>query len=128
VTYGRLVSSIRPTKSETHHVRVTIGGDKLDYPGVTSTQCASLTTTKCHLNSTISTPNAKYIVLDIKDFYYGTPMERYKYMKLPLKLIPQEVIDQYNLLDLVSVGYVYIEIRKGMPGLKQAGRIANTAQ
>jgi hypothetical protein len=125
VTYGRLVSSIRPTKAEIHRVRVTVGGDKLDYAGVTSTQCASLTTTKCHLNSTISTPDAKYMVLDIKDFYYGTPMERYEYMKLPLTLIPQEVIDQYNLLDLVSDGYVYIEIRKGMPGLKQAGRIAN---
>jgi hypothetical protein len=125
VTYGRLVSSLRPTKAETHRVRVTVGGDKLDYPGLTTTQCASLTTTKCHLNSVLSTPNAKYVVLDIKDFYYGTQMQRYEYMKLPIKLIPQEVIDQYNLLDLVSDGYIYIEIRKGMPGLKQAGRLAN---
>jgi hypothetical protein len=52
-------------------------------------------------------------------------MERYEYMKLPIKLIPQEILDQYHLLDLVHEGYVYIEIRKGMPGLKQAGRIAN---
>jgi hypothetical protein len=125
VTYGRLVSSIRPTKAETHRVRVTVGGDKLDFPGLTATQCASLTTTKCLLNSTVSTPNAKFMVLDVKNFYYGTPMERYEYMKLPLKLIPQEIVDQYQLLDLVSDGYIYIEIRKGMPGLKQAGRIAN---
>ena len=125
VTYGRLVSSIRPNKAETHRVRVTVGGDRLDFPGVTTTQCASLTTTKCLLNSTVSTPNAKFTVLDIKNFYYGTPMERYEYMKLPIKLIPDEIIAQYNLLDLVSDGYVYIEIRKGMPGLKQAGRIAN---
>jgi hypothetical protein len=52
-------------------------------------------------------------------------MERYEYMKLPIKLIPQEIIDQHHLLDLVHNGYVYIEIRKGMRGLKQAGRIAN---
>jgi hypothetical protein len=63
VTYGRLVSSIRPTKAETHRVRVTVGGDKLDFPGLTATQCASLTTTKCLLNSTVSTPNAKFMVL-----------------------------------------------------------------
>ena len=28
-------------------------------------------------------------VLDIHNFYLGTPMERYKYMKMPLTLIPQ---------------------------------------
>jgi hypothetical protein len=102
-----------------------VGGDKLDFPGLTATQCASLTTTKCHFNSTVSTPNAKFMVLHVKNFYYGTPMERYEYMKLPIKLIPQEIVDQDHLVDLVSDGYIYIEIRKGMPGLKQAGRIAN---
>jgi hypothetical protein len=125
VTYGRLVSSIRPTKDEVHRVRVTVGGDRLDFPGLTTTQCASLTTTKCLLNSTVSTPGAKFMVLDIKNFYYGTPMERYEYMKLPLTLIPAEVISHYNLSALASHGFVYMEIRKGMPGLKQAGRIAN---
>jgi hypothetical protein len=125
VTYGRLVSSIRPNKDEVHRIRVTVGGDKLDFPGVTTTQCASLTTTKCLLNSTISTPKAKFIVLDVKNFYYGTPMKRYEYMKQPIKLIPNKVINQYNLHALVSDGSIYMEIRKGMPGLKQAGRIAN---
>ena len=39
---------------------------------------------------------------------------------------PQEIIDQYNLKDLVAAnGYVYTYIRKGMPGLKQAVRIAS---
>jgi hypothetical protein len=65
------------------------------------------------------------MVLDVKNFYYGTPMECYEYMKLSIKLIPQEIIDQHNLLDMVVHGYIYIKIRKGMPGLKQAGRIAN---
>jgi hypothetical protein len=116
---------LRPRKAETHRVRITVGGDKLDFPGLTATQCASLTTTKCLLNSTISTPKAKFMVLYVRNVYYATPMEGYKYMKLPIKLIPQESIDQYHLLDLVHDGYVYIEIRKGMPGLKQAGRIAN---
>jgi hypothetical protein len=125
ITYGRLVSSIRPTKDEVHRVRVTVGGDRLDYPGITTTQCASLTTTKCLLNSTLSTPDAKFMVLDIKNVYYGTPMDRYEYMKLPIALIPDEIIQQYTLLDIAHDGYVYIKIRKGMPGLKQAGRIAS---
>jgi hypothetical protein len=125
VTYGRLVASIRPTKEETHRVRVTVGGDRLDYPGVTTTQCASLTTTKCLLNSTLSTPDARFMVLDIKDFYYGTPMARFEYMKLPIALIPDEIIAHYHLRDIAHEGYVYLEVRKGMPGLKQAGKIAN---
>jgi hypothetical protein len=65
------------------------------------------------------------MVLDVKNFYYGTPMARYKYMKLPLKLIPTKIVNQYNLLALASDGSIYMEIRKGMPGLKQAGQIAN---
>ena len=46
-------------------------------------------------------------------------------MKLALACIPEEIIDQYSLRMLSSDGWVYLEIRKGMPGLKQAGRIAN---
>ena len=42
-----------------------------------------------------------------------------------IKLIPEEIIRQYNLLKIVHNGYVYLEVRKGMPGLKQAGKVAN---
>ena len=35
VTYGSLVSTIRPHKEEKFRTRVTIGGDKLPYPGLT---------------------------------------------------------------------------------------------
>ena len=97
----------------------------LDFPGATTTHCASLTTTKCLLNSTISTPGARFMNLDIKDIYYGTAMARYEYMKLALACIPDEIIEQYSLHTLSSDGWVYLEIQKGMPGLKQAGRIAN---
>ena len=53
-----------------------------------------------------------------------TPMPTYEYMRLPLALIPTEVIAQYNLNDITNDNYVYMEIRKSMPGLKQAGIIA----
>ena len=46
-------------------------------------------------------------------------------MKLALACIPDEIIEQYSLCTLSSDGWVYLEIRKGMPGLKQSGRIAN---
>ena len=122
-TYLRLVASIRPHKTETHRVRVTVGGNQLDFPGDTTTNCASLTMTKCILNSTISTPGACFIPLDIKNFYYNTPIGRYEYMKISLEILPEEIIAQYNLLQLASNRWVYLEIRKGMPGLKHAGHI-----
>jgi hypothetical protein len=46
-------------------------------------------------------------------------------MRIPIKLIRQEIIDQYNLLPLVSDGHVYIEVQKGMYGLPQAGILSN---
>ena len=46
-------------------------------------------------------------------------------MKMKLKIIPQEIIDQYQLQDLEKDGWVYMKIVKGMPGLKQAARLAN---
>ena len=63
------------------------------------------------------------MTLDLKNNYYFTPMIRYEYMKLPFAITPNEIIAQYNLKD--EGGWVYIEIRQGMPGLKQSGLIAN---
>jgi hypothetical protein len=66
VTYGRLCADIHPYKLKCNRVRLTVGGDKLDYPGITTTATASLTTTICLLNSTVSTPDAKFLVVDVK--------------------------------------------------------------
>ena len=53
-------------------------------------------------------------------------MEHYEYMKLPIDVILDKIIDQYNLRPLVhSNDHACIEIRKGMYGLPQAGQIAN---
>ena len=46
-------------------------------------------------------------------------------MNMKLNIIPQEIIDQYQLQDLEENGWVYMKIVKGMPGLKQAARLAN---
>jgi hypothetical protein len=46
-------------------------------------------------------------------------------MRLSLALLPDEIVSQYNLLDIAIDGYVYLEIRKGMYGLPQAGILAS---
>ena len=82
-------------------------------------------TTKVHLNSVISTPNAKYLTCDIKYYYYSTPLNRYEYLRMHITTIPHKIIDQYNVRKLMHNVNVYIEVRKGIPGLKQTGKIAN---
>jgi hypothetical protein len=126
-TYLRLVTADRPQKTETKRTRATVGGDKINYPGDVSTKTAGLTTAKLLINSVLSTPGARCMVADIKDFYLNNPMSRYEYMKIPVDIIPAAIMQQYNLAPLVHNGFVYVEIRKGMYGLPQAGRIANDA-
>ena len=63
--------------------------------------------------------------IDLKDFYLGTPMNMYKYMRIKMANIPEDIIDQYGLTAKAVNGKVLVEIRKGMYGLKQAGRITN---
>jgi hypothetical protein len=125
VTYGRFVVDIRPNESEVHRVRLAVGGNLIQYQGDVSTRSADLTTSKCLWNSTISTDGAKYMRLDVKNFYLGTPMDTFEYMRIPIKLIPHEIMDQYSLLPLVSDGHVYIEVQKGMYGLPQAIILSN---
>ena len=104
VTYTCMVDTIRPTKTKVNRVCVTVGGNRLDFLGATTTHYASLNTTKCLLNSTISTPDSHFMTLDTKDFYYGTAMAHYEYIKLALACIPNEIVDQYDLRSLSSDG------------------------
>ena len=47
-------------------------------------------------------------------------------MRIPLIIIPQEIIDAYNLTALVdNQGWIYMLIKKGMYVLKKAGIITN---
>ena len=126
ITYGRIVPDYRPLKDEPYRTRLTVGGDKLTYYDATKTDTASLPTIKTHLNSTISTPNAKYATADIKNFYLANnKLKHPEFMRMLLTDLPAEIIEQYKLEKIADDrGYVYMRIDKGMYGLKQAGRIA----
>jgi hypothetical protein len=106
-------------------VRLTVGGDRIDYPGETSTKNADLTTSECLWNSVVSTNEAMYMCADVNTFYLNTLLDHPEYMRLTLNIIPQEIIDKKNLLDKAKNGYIYIHIDKGMYGLPPAGRLAN---
>jgi hypothetical protein len=68
VTYGRIVVGFRPQKEEPYRTRLTVGGNLIDYPGNVSTPTADTATEKLVINSVVSTPKAKYMCGDIKNF------------------------------------------------------------
>jgi hypothetical protein len=125
-TYGHICCNYQPQKEEKHRVRLTVGSDCIHYPGNKSTPAADLTTAKLLINSTISTPGAKFLGMDLANCYLNTPMPNPRYMHLHLNIIPDKIIVHYNLHDIVTPdGWVYIKIRKRMYGLPQAGILAN---
>jgi hypothetical protein len=101
-----------------------MGGNLVNYPDNVRTPTANLTTAKLLLNSVVSvvsTPQAKFIVSDIKDFYLNTKMARYEYMwQFPITLIPQ-IITQYKLLSWFTMAtFTWRSAKEWMGYQKQA--------
>ena len=121
VTYANFIYTIRPQKKETHRVRMTAGGDQLDYPGDASSPTVAILDAKVHVNSTISDARrgARYVCMDAQNFYLGTPMSYYQYIRVRRHQIPQEICDdlRYEIIEDED-GWIYPEIRRGMYELK----------
>ena len=46
-------------------------------------------------------------------------------MRIPIKLTPNEIQEEYKTSEFEHNGYVYVQINKGMYGLEQAGLLEN---
>jgi hypothetical protein len=64
------------------------------------------------------------MMMDIKNYYIGTPLPRFEYMEMLLSRFLEEIVQKYNFNALSVDGWVNIEIRKGMYRLKHAGLLA----
>jgi len=128
VTYANFVCTMRPGKTEVYRLRMTIGGDRLEAFQDVRSPAVGIVDTKLHLNSTISDADkgARYATCDIKDFFLGSKMKVFQYMKIHRRYVPQEISDEYNITDadFDRKGYIYLEIQKGMYGLKEASILA----
>jgi hypothetical protein len=77
---------------------------------------------KMLFNSVISTKDARFMTMDISNFYLMTPLLRPEFIRLKLTNIPDEVIKEYNLKEKATKnGSIYIKAKRGMYGLPQAG-------
>ncbi len=124
-TYANPVMDYQLQKDDPHRIRITVGGNLIDYDGNASIRTANIDTAKLHWNSVISTENARYICLDIKKIYLTAALEYFEYMNIPLALFPVWTIEQYNLHTLALDGLVYIKMRRAVWGLPQEGILAN---
>ena len=111
VTYGKIFCEMKPEKEDKERTRLTVGGNLLDFTGNISAPKASVTTAKCVFNSVVSTPGARCLLSDIKHFYLNKILPDLEFMRIPLKIIPQEIIDTYDLKALVDdLGWIYNEM------------------
>jgi hypothetical protein len=124
-TYLRVCANFRPQKSDPYRVRCTMGGNLITPKGPTHTPTADLSLFKLFVNSVISTKNAKFMDLDLKDFYICHEKEEPDYMLVPFKLFPEDIIEQYDIKSKVDHrGLVLAVANKAMYGHPEAGRIS----
>ena len=102
---------------------MTAGGDRLEYEGETATETASMETTKIIINnSTILIEKACFACWDVGKFYTNLRLETPEYMRIHIRDIPEEVIEEYNVLQYVNEdSYVYCKMTGAMYGLAQDG-------
>ena len=116
--------NVRPQKEEVFRTRLTVNGSRIKIDMDCGTPTASLLTVKMLLNSVISTRGAKFMTIDIKDFYLNTPMERPEYLRMKIANFPDNVIEHYKLKNKVyAKGNLYVKCAKGTHELPHAGII-----
>ena len=70
-SYGRIVVDFRPQKEEPHRTRLSVGVDLIVYARDLNRPTADITTSKLIINSTITTPRARYMCCNNKKHLLG---------------------------------------------------------
>ena len=66
------------------------------------------------------------MTMDISNFYLTTPLKWPEYIHISIKDIPDDIINEYKLRDIVDdKGSIHIQANRGMYCLSQAGLLAN---
>jgi hypothetical protein len=125
VTYVNPVCSEKLNDDETLKLRtwVTIGGDRIDYPYEKSAVTANMEALKLLINAMIS-ENANWSTIDISDFYLGTPLPHPEHIRIQRALIPDTVIEFYDLGRFIHRGALYCSVHKTHYGLPQSGALS----
>jgi hypothetical protein len=109
ICHTMVVCEVRPEKDDPDRIRITIGGNRICYPGNVGTNSASLELVKLLLNTVLSRKGAWFSTIDLKNFYLDTPMPDPEYVRIELSDIPDEFIKEYNLTGRDLDGWIYFE-------------------
>jgi hypothetical protein len=87
---------MRPEKiDEPNCTRFTAGGNKINYPGEVAMPTAEMLVAEILFNSVISTAGARFMMMDISNFYLNMPLKRPEYIRLKILNLPEEIIKEY---------------------------------
>jgi hypothetical protein len=125
ICHTMVICKVRPEKDDPDRTRITIGGNRICYPGNVGTNTALLELVKLLLNSILSRKGARFSTINIKNFYLDTPMPNPEYVCIKISDIPDKFFTEYNLGGRDHKSWIYFEIWKGCYGLPQAGILAN---
>jgi hypothetical protein len=111
-------------------VRGTLGGDKTNYDGPTSTNTAEYPLIKTLFSAVLHDvkyvdPNTRFYNIDLVDFYLQSPMEEPAYISVPLKDIPVSIVNTYDLTKMASNNKTYFKVVMTMYGHPVAGLLSN---
>jgi hypothetical protein len=125
ICHTMVVCEVRQEKDDPDCTHITIGGNRICYPGNVGTNTALLKLVQLLLNNVLSWKDARFSSINLKNFYLDTPMPDPEYIRVKITDIPEEFIKEYNLTGWDCDGWIYFEIRQGFYGLPQAGILAN---
>jgi len=111
-------------------VRGTLGGDKTNYEGPTSTHTAEYPLIKTLFSAVLHDikyvdPETKFYNIDLVDFYLQSPMETPAYIGVPLKDIPESIVKNYDLIRKSTNDKVYFKVVMTMYGHPVSGLLSN---
>ena len=95
-TYLCICANFRPQKEDPYRVRFTVDRNLINYQRETYTPTADITTDKLLLNIVISKNGARFICIDLSNFYLITPFNRkndHEYVWIPEGVIPKDITE-----------------------------------
>ena len=91
VTHDRIMYTIREMKKEKHMKIMTVERKNIKYQVDVSMPTAHLETAKILFNCVLSRNNAKFMKLDIGNFYFINPIKDYECLQINTSTIPEDI-------------------------------------
>ena len=75
-------------KEDPNRTLITIGGNRICYPGDVDTPTGFLELVKLIINSVLSRSLSSFVAFDVSNFYLATPMDGPEFVRIHLDDIP----------------------------------------